>query len=114
MQDSASNGRNWGEIRRQVDEAAAEAEPGEPKKKRRVFLWVYAAIQALFIAWIVSGIVGAQGTPTDCGSLSAETCNAAADAGTAIGVALVVALWVVVDIIVGGSYAVYRLAKRGK
>src|SRR6185312_11626421 len=27
-----------------------------PRRKRRVFLWVFLAIQALFVAWLVTGL----------------------------------------------------------
>lgn len=34
------------------------------------------------------------------------------DVGTAIGMGLIIALWVAVDIILGITYGVYRLARR--
>ena len=84
----------------------------QPKKKRRVFLWFFLVIQVLFIIWIVGGASTGAGTPEDCGSLDAETCNAASDIGTSIGVAMVVVLWIVVDFLLALIYGVYRLAKR--
>ncbi|MCP3423816.1 hypothetical protein [Nocardioides pinisoli] len=84
----------------------------QPKKKRRIFLWFFLAVQVLFIIWIIAGIGSAGGDATDCGSLSQETCNDARDVGTGIGVALVVGLWMVVDFLLGVGYAIYRLAKR--
>lgn len=84
----------------------------KPKRKRRVFLWVFLAMQALFIVWVIAGISTGSGQPSDCGSLSAKTCNDAADTGTAIGVILVVVLWCVVDFLLGVGYLIYRVAKR--
>ena len=97
-----------------TNEITTRATPVEEpaKKKKRIFLWVFLAIQALFIVWIISGTAGASGTPTDCGTLDAATCNDAESVGTGIGIALVVILWMVTDFLVGVGYAVYRLARR--
>jgi len=86
--------------------------PAPARKKRRMFLWFFLAVQALFLIWIISGIAGASGDPSDCGSLSKEACNDAEAVGTGIGVFLVVVLWMVVDFLLGVGYAIYRLARR--
>ena len=86
--------------------------PAQPRRKKRVFLWVFLAIQALFIAWLVAGIAGASGTPTDCGTLDAATCNDAESVGTGVAVAMVVVFWMAVDFLLGVGYGIYRLAKR--
>jgi len=87
--------------------------PAPPaKKKRRIFLWVFLAVQALFIIWIISGLASSGGDATDCGSLSQKACNDASDVGTGIGVVLIVVLWMVVDFFMAVIYGVYRLAKR--
>ena len=108
------------------------APPRRPR--RRVFLWVFLAIQALFIIWIIAGIASKPGgTPVaqqvaqqcgnggwqglfksyaDCTKHYAVALNDAADTGKGIGVALIVVFWVVVDIILGISYGIYRLARR--
>jgi uncharacterized membrane protein len=83
-----------------------------PKKKRRIFLWVFLAVQVLFLIWIISGVSSAGGDPTDCGSLSKKACNDAEAVGTGIGVALIIGLWMVVDFFLAVIYGVYRLAKR--
>ncbi|MER6348756.1 hypothetical protein ACWC10_04655 [Streptomyces sp. NPDC001595] len=62
--------------------------------------------------WIVSGVSGSSGQPSDCDALGAESCNDAETVGTAIGVGLVIVLWAVVDLILGIGYAVCRLAAR--
>jgi len=89
-----------------------ETRSAEPKKKRRVFLWFFLAIQVLFIIWIIGGASTGAGTPADCEGLSEETCNAASDIGTSIGVALIIGVWVVVDFLLAVIYGVYRLATR--
>jgi hypothetical protein len=86
--------------------------PAPPKKRRRVFLWFFLALQVLFLIWIIAGANSGNGAPTDCGTLDAVTCNDAQTAGTAIGVGLLIALWVAVDFIAGITYGIYRLATR--
>lgn len=96
-----------------MTEATADyALPTEPKKKRRIFLWVFLAVQAIFLFWIFGGASTGAGQATDCGSLDAKTCNAASDIGTGIGVALIIVVWMVVDFFLAVIYGVYRLAKR--
>jgi len=91
---------------------------GEPaagkkkKKKKRIFLWFFLAIQAIFIYWVIGGAHAASTSTRDCGSLSAKACQQAADAGTGVGVFLIIFLWVLVDIILGIGYGVYKLASR--
>jgi hypothetical protein len=85
---------------------------GRPRKKRRIFLWAFLAVQVIFVIWIISGLASASGAPDDCGTLSPEACNDAESIGTGIGVALVIGLWLAVDFILGVSYAIYHLAKR--
>ncbi|MFI6412209.1 hypothetical protein [Streptomyces sp. NPDC050585] len=81
-------------------------------RRRRVFLWVFLAVQLLFLIWLIGGVSSGAGTPADCGTLDRETCNEAENAGTAIGAGVVILLWAAVDVILGVSYAVYRLARR--
>jgi hypothetical protein len=53
------------------------------------------------LIWVIGGAATASGTQDDCQYLSAETCNAASDIGTAIGVAALIALWAAGDLILG-------------
>jgi hypothetical protein len=86
--------------------------PATKKKKKRIFLWAFLFVQAIFLIWVIAGISSASGQANDCGSLDADTCNAASDIGTGIGVALVIGLWCVADFLLGVGYGIYRLAKR--
>lgn len=96
-----------------------------PRKRRRVFPWVFLAIQVLFIIWVIAGAASGGSIHSD----AAAYCHAhpnqyipfsqcvsdyggGAKAGAAIGVGLVVVLWAVVDIILGISYGIWRLARR--
>lgn len=82
------------------------------RRRRSKFLWFFMALQLLFVIWLVAALASSGSPPEDCGVLDAQTCQDASDAGTTVGVLLLVALWAFVDIIVGGSYAIYRLARR--
>ncbi|MFD8117114.1 hypothetical protein [Streptomyces microflavus] len=85
-----------------------------PPKKRRVFLWFFLAVQALFIVWLITGVNSASGSE-DCGGLTGSAltdCESANDVGTVIGVGLIITLWAAVDVILGISYGIYRIARR--
>jgi hypothetical protein len=103
-----------------------------PRRKRRVFLWVFAAVQALFLIWLITGLVGTGHTAPSTAELLNE-CKQFADlysshaqcmrtqsqldsdasgAGRGIGAALIVVLWIVVDFFLGLGYGIYRLASR--
>lgn len=104
-----------------------------PRKRRRVFLWVFLGIQALFIIWIIVGVATTHTGPTqaqlaqgcyngnwyplfksqaDCVQHYGGALQDAGNIGKGIGVALVIALWVAVDVILGIGYGIYRLARR--
>jgi hypothetical protein len=135
---------------------AEQSYPGHraaaPKRKRRVFLWVFLGIQVLFVVWIAVGVGGNsksmnQGVTASDRAQAVQLCDkggwrylspvnsnvdyksqsacvsdqakslaaldrGASTAGTAIGVGLLIALWVAVDIILGVGYGIYRLATR--
>ena len=87
--------------------------PSEPRRKKRVFLWTFLVIQVLFLIWIITGVASTGSTPADTGGvLTPEEANSARDAGAAIGVLLIVGLWAVVDLILGITWAVVKLARR--
>ncbi len=105
-----------------------------PRKRRRVFLWIFLAIQALFILWVVAGLFTKTGAPAsqvaqqcydhrwfplfksqaDCVTHFGGALTTAGDVGKGIGIALVIVFWMVVDVILGVSYGVYRLATRDR
>lgn len=88
------------------------AAPAAPtKKKRRIFLWFFLAVQVLFLIWVIAG-GASHNDVSDCGTLSAKTCNDAQNVGKGIGVFLIIVLWFFVDAFLGVVYGVYRLAKR--
>jgi hypothetical protein len=82
-----------------------------PRKKRRVFMWVFFAVQVIFIIWLISAGVTTDHSVTHCTGVD---CKGATEAGSAIGVALIVVFWVVVDLLLAIPYAIYRLAARSR
>lgn len=89
--------------------------PEQLKKKRRVFPWLFLALQVLFLVLVISGAASGHHTHVDCTGLTAEDCRSlkdARDAGTTLGVGFLVGIWAAVDIILGGSYLIYRVVKR--
>ncbi|WP_327392569.1 hypothetical protein OG533_19760 [Streptomyces sp. NBC_01186] len=80
-----------------------------------MFLWFFLAVQLIFLAWIIIGGMSGSGTPAECRGLTGtelQNCKDAADAGTTIGVGLIIVVWAAVDFILLATYAVFRLAKR--
>ena len=74
--------------------------PAQPaKKKHHIFRWFFLALQALFILWIVTG-ANATKHGTNCGTLSQTTCDQAAHVGGGIGIALIIIVWFIVDVVV--------------
>ncbi|MFE5806073.1 hypothetical protein [Streptomyces sp. NPDC056491] len=86
-----------------------------PRKPRRIFLWVFLAVQALFVVWVVTGLNNADDLPGSCAGLTGDSlqlCKDGGEIGTAIGIGLVIALWAAVDIILTTTYGIYRLSRR--
>lgn len=105
-----------------------------PRRKRRIFLWVFLAVQVIFVVWIIAAIVSKPGGQTvasqvaqtcrnggwqglfksqaDCAKHYAVALNDATDTGKGLGVAIVVLVWVVVDFFMGVGYGIYKLASR--
>lgn len=93
----------------------SEAATPLPRKRHRVFFWVFLAVQILFLIWVIAGAASGHGTPESCqGRTGArlQLCNDASDVGTTIGVGLIIGLWVAVDFILGITYLIYRVASR--
>jgi hypothetical protein len=104
----------------------------KPYKQHRVFLWVFLAVQVIFIIWLIAGGTShTSPSATDiaswCGDgkwnplySSYQACvadagsslQAAATVGKGIGMGLIVTLWVVVDFLLAVTYGIYRLARR--
>jgi len=105
-----------------------------PRKKRRVFLWVFLGIQALFIILVIVQVAAHPAGPTaaqqaaqqcanngwyplfksqaDCNQHYAVALNDAGNVGKGIGAVVIVIIWMVVDFFLGLGYGIYRLASR--
>lgn len=110
------------------------APSAQPRRKRRIFMWFFFAVQALFLIWLIAGIAtGSHSNATDlaqacnghnwfplfkshadCMTHYNNALNDAQDIGKGIGVALIVIVWIVVDFFLGLGYGVYRLATRSR
>ncbi len=89
------------------------AVPAEkPRKKRRIFLWFFLAVQLLFVLWIGAGLTTVNDPNTCDPSLSQSACDAAAGVGAGLALTFMIGSWMVVDFLLGVIYGVYRLAKR--
>jgi hypothetical protein len=112
--------------------------PPPKRHRRRVFLWVFLAIQAIFLIWIITGAVSTGHTEpsaaqmaqycgngpnsvlalysskADCMAHYSRVLSDAAGTGRGLGIALIVIMWFVVDVILGVSYGVYKLATRNR
>lgn len=86
-------------------------EPPPPPLRRRVFWSLYAAAQVAFVAWIIYVYVTGSHSSRDCISvLGSRTCHGVTHAARDTAMAIIVAIWVAFDVIVGSTYTVYRLA----
>jgi hypothetical protein len=76
--------------------------------------WAIHVANLLFLIWIIAGVSGR--TSKDCAAnefLSKQDCVAASDAGTAIGVGLIVFLWFLVFVVLALVWFMTRPHERG-
>jgi hypothetical protein len=116
--------------------AVADVPAVKPRKRKRIFMWTFLAIQAIFIAWLITGIASAaHGIPADAHAQALAYCKGngwsplfksyqdcivhyangmrgAAEVGSTIGAGLVIGLWVVTDIILGIGRLIVVFARR--
>ena len=64
-----------------------------PRKRRRVFVWVFLAIQVIFLGWVIyAGVSLPQSGPSN-------------------GLAIQMGLWVLTDVILGVIYLIRQLPR---
>lgn len=80
----------------------------------RKMTWVLNLWNLLFLLWIVAAISGGASDDVDCDTsvLSQATCDAAADVGTGIGVALIFVLWFIGFLILSVVWFMTRRQER--
>lgn len=117
-----------------VEVQSVEARP--TKKRKRVFMWFFLVVQAIFLIWLITGLVGASHNGADAHAQALQWCankdnwqylyksqadcvthygnglNDAGDVGNTIGAALVIGLWVGVDVILGVGRLIVVLSRR--
>lgn len=74
----------------------------------RPFTWVILVINALFLAWLISGVVSASGNCAGMRGQDLQACQAGTAVGAGIGVAIIVLFWALVDVILGVLWLVTR------
>ena len=102
------------------------------RRKHRVFMWVFLAIQVLFLALVIILLQGHTGpshadlvsgcyhgnwqglfkSQSDCVVHYGGALNQAGEAGKGIGAALIIGLWVAADVILGIGRLVVLTARR--
>ena len=111
----------------QASGTAAATRKVRPREKRRIFLWFFAAVQVIFIIWLVVGIRGNATSinPTvvhQChepanlatwGSVQAceNALGAAAKVGTGLGVAPIIITWILVNGALGFFHGICLLRR---
>lgn len=83
----------------------------QTKPKRRYFMWFFLAVQVIFVIWVIAG-VNSGSAPVHCDGLAYRDCREASNAGTAIGVGIVIFLWATADLILGAIWAITKFARR--
>ncbi len=78
----------------------------------RKMSWVILIWNALMIAWLVAALTTAH-NGSNCGTFDTQACHDAYNTGLAIGAGVLVAIWVVGDIILGIIWLVTKGNRRG-
>ena len=56
--------------------AVADVPAAKPRKRKRIFMWFFLAVQAIFIAWLITGIASAaHGIPADAHAQALAYCK---------------------------------------
>ncbi len=104
----------------------------KPYKRHRIFLWIFLAVQVVFIIWLIAGgTTSTSPTAADiaswcghdkwsplynsyraCVADAGSSLTAAANFGKGIAIGLIAVIWVIVDFLMAVTYGVYRLARR--
>ena len=83
-------------------------EPAAPKRKKRIFMWVFLAVQLLFVIWLIAGVNNASDNCSGRVGDALTLCQNATGVGTGIGIFLILILWTIVDVILGVTYLITR------
>jgi hypothetical protein len=78
------------------------------RKRRRVFPWVFLAVQVLFLIWIISGGVSASGNCDGKTGDVLQACQSGTQLGASLGITLIIFLWMAVDVILTICWLIFR------
>jgi hypothetical protein len=96
-------------------------DPSRPQKRKRIFMWVFLALQGIFLAVLIAACTAGANSggntdvstcfnhgwyplytsQADCVSTLKSLSDAGTAIGTGIGAAIIIGLWVAVDVILG-------------
>jgi uncharacterized membrane protein len=112
--------------------AVADVPAAKPRKRKRIFMWFFLAVQLIFIGLIVAYGMESTGpshadlvagcynhawwplfkSQADCVQHYGGALNTAGHLGQGIGIAMVIGLWVAADVILGIGRLIVVLARR--
>lgn len=97
--------------RENTDVWQAPEPPAAPRKRRRyhVGMWLFLAVQVIFVIWIVSSGTTIDHSVTHC---TGQSCKGISESAGGVAIGLIVLFWAVVDVILGFIYLVVHLARR--
>lgn len=84
----------------------------------RKMTWVLWIVNAIFLVWVIAGIASrpskdcANDPDVKAGIISKSACEAASDAGTSIGVGLIIVFWFIVFVVMALVWLMTRPRRR--
>lgn len=96
----------------QPGQYAPPSPPAERRRRPRIFVWVFAAVQAVFIGWIIYTLTRDVSAGCDPEYISQANCDAVTSFGRFLGTMVILGIWAMVTIILGVGYLVFRQASR--
>lgn len=77
----------------------------------RIFTYVILVVNLIFLIWIITGASSGD-DKKNCSGLTAQQCHDANTVGKGIGVALIIILWVIIDVILAILWLITNRKKR--
>jgi hypothetical protein len=88
-------------------------ETEKPRKRKRIFMWTFIAIQVIFLIWVISGAASAgQDVNNYCNPTGDQTCHDAYTVGASAGFLMVMVVWAITDFILGIGRLIVVLSRR--
>lgn len=95
----------------------AETFQSKPKKKKRIFMWFFIAVNLIFLIMFIAGVSSGGSNAEECAGQVTEfftqaDCEAARGIGTGLGAFALLIGWAIVDFILFIVWAVKKLSSR--